>query len=186
MEKIIKMYHQYIKMAQDRIIFLENEITLGKDCEGDDQKDLDQNYKHLASLKIDLAELEGDHTKEIVGHYEAAEILGWQKQQVSVYISRGKFPEPLQKLKSTPIWFKKDIQKFKESRMKMKRLDVTKMNGKMYKLPEGYYAIEGRFGDQVYRNDNGKNVTQQIMGGNNKDDIILLTDRGVEKLKLVD
>ena len=68
----------------------------------------------------------------------------------------------------------------------MKKLEVTKMNGKMYKLPEGYYAIEGRFGDQVYRDDNGKNVTQQIMGGNNKDDIILLTDKGVEKLKLVE
>jgi len=70
--------------------------------------------------------------------------------------------------------------------MKMKKLDVTKMNGKMYKLPQGYYAIEGRFGYQVYRNDNGKNVTQKIMGGNNKDDIIILTDKGVEKLKLVD
>ena len=186
MEKIIKMYNEYIKLAEKRISFLENEIALGKDCEGDDQKDLDQNYKHLASLKIDLAELEGDHTKEIVGHYEAAEILGWQKQQVTVYMQRGKFPEPLQKLKSTPIWLKEDIQKFKESRMKMKRLDVTKMNGKMYKLPEGYYAIEGRFGDQVYRDDNGKNVTQQIMGGNNKDDIIILTDKGIEKLKLVD
>ena len=124
--------------------------------------------------------------KEIVGHYEAAEILGWQKQQVAVYISRGKFPEPLQKLKSTPIWFKEDIEKFKESRMKMKKLEVTKVNGKMYKLPEGYYAIEGRFGDQVYRDDNGKNVSQKLMGGNNKDDIIILTDKGVEKLKLVD
>ena len=186
MEKTIQMYHQYIKMAQDRISFLENEIAMGKDCEGEDQKDLENNHKHLESLKIDLAELKGNHTKEIVGHYEAAEILCWQKQQVSVYISRGKFPEPLQKLASGPIWLKEDIQKFKESRMKMKRLDVTKMNGKMYKLPQGYYAIEGRFGDQVYRDDNGKNVTQQIMGGNNKDDIIILTDKGIEKLKLVD
>jgi len=64
--------------------------------------------------------------KEIVGHYEAAEILGWQKQQVTVYMQRGKFPEPFQKLKSTPIWLKEDIQKFKESRLKMKKLEVTK------------------------------------------------------------
>lgn len=56
--------------------------------------------------------------KEIVGHYEAAEILGWKKQQVTVYMQRGKFPEPLQKLASGPIWFKEDIQKFKESRIK--------------------------------------------------------------------
>ena len=58
--------------------------------------------------------------KELVGHYEAAEILGWKKQQVSVYMQRGKFPEPFQRLKSTPIWLKEDIQKFKESRGKMK------------------------------------------------------------------
>ena len=116
MEKNIQMYNQYIKMAEGRISFLENEITLGKDCEGDDQKELDKNYKHLESLKIDLAELKGNHMKEIVGHYEAAELLGWKKQQVSVYIIRGKFPKPMQKLASGPIWFKKDIQKFKESR----------------------------------------------------------------------
>ena len=122
--------------------------------------------------------------KELVGHYEAAKILGWQKQQVTVYMQRGKFPEPLQKLASGPIWFKEDIEKFKESRMKMKKLEVTKFDGKMYKLPEGYYAIEGRFGDQVYRDDNGKNVSQQIMGGDNKDDVILLADSGVIKLKL--
>ena len=118
MEKIIKMYNEYIKLAEKRISFLENEISSGKDCEGEDQKDLENNCEHLDAFKRDLAELETNHKKEIVGHYEAAEILGWQKQQVSVYISRGKFPEPLQKLKSTPIWLKEDIQKFKESRKK--------------------------------------------------------------------
>jgi len=120
MEKNIQMYNQYIKMAEGRISFLENEIAMGKDCEGEDQKDLENNHKHLASFKRDLAEFERNNTKEIVGHYEAAKILGWQKQQVAVYISRGKFPEPLQKLASGPIWLKEDIQKFKESRGKMK------------------------------------------------------------------
>ena len=120
MEKIIKMYNEYIKLAEKRISFLENEISSGKDCEGEDQKDLDNNHKHLASFKRDLAELETNHKKEIVGHYEVAKILGWQKQQVAVYISRGKFPEPLQKLASGPIWLKEDIEKFKESRGKMK------------------------------------------------------------------
>ena len=116
MEKIIKMYNEYIKLAEKRIVFLENEIATGKDCEGEDQKELENNHKHLESLKIDLAELKGNHMKEIVGHYEAAELLGGKKQQVSVYIIRGKFPKPMQKLASGPIWFKKDIQKFKESR----------------------------------------------------------------------
>ena len=111
-----KMYNEYIKLAEKRISFLENEISSGKDCEGEDQKDLDNNHKHLASFKRDLAEFERNNKKEIVGHYEATKILGWQKQQVSNYIKRGKFPEPLQKLASGPIWFKEDIQKFKDSR----------------------------------------------------------------------
>ena len=118
MEKIIKMYKEYIKLAEKRISFLENEIAMGKDCEDEDQKELENNREHLAIFKRDLAELETNHKKEIVGHYEAAKILGWQKQQVAVYISRGKFPKPMQKLASGPIWLKEDIQKFKESRKK--------------------------------------------------------------------
>ena len=121
MEKIIKMYNGYIELAEKRIVFLENEIATGKDCEGEDQKDLDDTRHHLATFKRDLAELENSQAKEIAGHYEAAEILGWQKQQVTVYINRGKFPEPLQKLASGPIWLKDDIQKFKESRGRVKR-----------------------------------------------------------------
>jgi len=116
LNKMEKMYNEYIKLAEKRISFLENEISSGKDCEGEDQKDLENNREHLASFKRDLAEFERNNKKEIVGHYEATKILGWQKQQVSNYIKRGKFPEPLQKLASGPIWFKEDIQKFKESR----------------------------------------------------------------------
>ncbi|MED4885416.1 hypothetical protein [Bacillus smithii] len=64
---------------------------------------------------------------------------------------------------------------------------VVKINGRLYKLPEGYYAINGRFGDQVY-NSNGVNVTQKIMGdhnqgGHNPEDYIILTDHGIVKLE---
>lgn len=71
----------------------------------------------------------------------------------------------------------------------MEKLNVTKMNGRLYELPEGYYAVEGRFGDQVY-DVNGKNVTQKIQGdhnqgGRNSDDYIVTTDKGIVKLKPV-
>lgn len=51
-----------------------------------------------------------------VGVTEAAEILGWSKQQVSVYIQRERFPEPVQRLASGPIWTEKQIYDFRESR----------------------------------------------------------------------
>lgn len=65
----------------------------------------------------------------------------------------------------------------------MKKLDTTKISGRRYKLPEGYYAIETRFGDQVY-NENGENVTQKIMGAPVKTDrYIILTDKGIAELE---
>jgi len=71
----------------------------------------------------------------------------------------------------------------------MEKLNVIKMNGRHYELPEGYYAVEGRFGYQVY-DDNSKNVTQKIQGdhnqgGHNSDDYIITTDKGIIKLKQV-
>ncbi|WP_110930666.1 hypothetical protein [Paenibacillus bouchesdurhonensis] len=52
----------------------------------------------------------------LVGLSEAAEMLGWQKQQVSEYMKRGKFPDPLQRLASGPIWTYKQIEDYKDSR----------------------------------------------------------------------
>lgn len=89
--------------------------------------------------------------KELVGHYEAAELLGWKKQQVSVYVQRGKFPEPLQRLKSTPIWYKSDIQKFKDERlmkaMEFNNLDQTNSTivisgGKELRTTQDPYVID--------------------------------------------
>lgn len=54
----------------------------------------------------------------LAGLAEAAEILGWDRRQVSVYIQRGKFPEPIQRLASGPIWTVQQILEFKESRRK--------------------------------------------------------------------
>lgn len=51
----------------------------------------------------------------VVGLKEAAEMLGWSKQQVSVYINRDKFPQPSARLASGPLWDIEQIQLFRES-----------------------------------------------------------------------
>ena len=58
----------------------------------------------------------GDILGEIVGLAEAADILEWSKQQVSVYMSRDAFPLPVLRLASTPIWAKQQILDYKDSR----------------------------------------------------------------------
>jgi len=49
----------------------------------------------------------------LVGYAEAAEILGWDKRRVGVYIQRGAFPEPIQRLASGPVWTRKQIEDYK-------------------------------------------------------------------------
>ncbi|MGG3884325.1 helix-turn-helix transcriptional regulator [Brevibacillus panacihumi] len=52
----------------------------------------------------------------LVGLAEAAEMLGWDKRQISTYINRGKFPEPIQRLASGPIWTYKQIEDYRDAR----------------------------------------------------------------------
>lgn len=56
----------------------------------------------------------GGTEKDYIGLAEAAEILGWDKRKVSTYIKRGKFPEPVVRLKSGPIWERRQIEEYKE------------------------------------------------------------------------
>lgn len=54
----------------------------------------------------------------LVGYKEAAEIVGVDHKSLAVYIKRGKnnwdkFPEPITRLASGPVWRKSDIVKFK-------------------------------------------------------------------------
>jgi len=59
----------------------------------------------------------------LVGTHEVADILGWDKAKVSVYMRReddrnwpGKLlPKPIQILASGPVWRKSDIEKFRDS-----------------------------------------------------------------------
>jgi hypothetical protein len=55
----------------------------------------------------------------LVGYKEAAEIMGVDTKALAVYIQRArngweKFPAPVQRLASGPVWRKSDIVKFKE------------------------------------------------------------------------
>ncbi|HAJ4019690.1 TPA: hypothetical protein HLT81_24770 [Escherichia coli] len=61
----------------------------------------------------------------LVGVAEAAEILGWDKRQVSTYVKRyveeGKFPKPIQTLASGSIWTLKQIEDYRDQRESKKR-----------------------------------------------------------------
>ncbi|RUS47853.1 hypothetical protein ELR57_07215 [Cohnella sp. AR92] len=52
----------------------------------------------------------------LAGVAEAAELLGWSKQRIITYLGRGVFPAPIQRLASGPIWFRKQINEYRDSR----------------------------------------------------------------------
>jgi hypothetical protein len=48
----------------------------------------------------------------VAGVAEAAGIMGWDKRRVVTYIDRGRFPEPIQALRSGRIWVRSDVERF--------------------------------------------------------------------------
>jgi excisionase family DNA binding protein len=113
----------------------------------------------------------------IIGVEEAARILGLSPGTVKNMCADGK----LECKKIGKTWVL-DTTKLEEK--KMEKLNYTKMNGKRYKLPDGFYAINKRFGDQVF-NERNENVTQKIMGNSKGDGYIILTDQGIADLELL-
>ncbi len=114
----------------------------------------------------------------IIGVEEAAEILGLSPGTVKNKCAAG----DLAAKKIGKTWV---LDKTKLEAKKMEKLNYTKMDGKRYKLPDGYYAIDGRFGDQIY-DARGKNVTSKVMGNQKADGYIILTDNGVANLELIE
>ncbi len=53
-----------------------------------------------------------DAIKNPISVAEAAEILGWDKRKVATYIKRGKFPDPMLRLKCGPIWERRQIEDY--------------------------------------------------------------------------
>ena len=72
--------------------------------------------EEIERVYLDRLTAAASYFGDIVGVAEAAEILGWQKQQVQTYITRGKFPKPFQRLSSGPLWLKKQIEQYRDSR----------------------------------------------------------------------
>ena len=72
------------------------------------------------SLDRSLAEQETDgpltllveSVPRLAGVAEAAEVMGWDKRRVITYISRGRFPEPLQALASGRVWARSTLEDF--------------------------------------------------------------------------
>ncbi|MDP8956670.1 MAG: hypothetical protein M3N24_06910 [Actinomycetota bacterium] len=67
-------------------------------------------------------------TPRLAGVAEAAEVMGWDKRRVITYISRGRFPEPLQSLASGRVWARSTLEDFarqwKERQAKRRRRDA--------------------------------------------------------------
>jgi hypothetical protein len=66
---------------------------------------------------------------ELVGVTEVAKLLQWRNKQgkpdkakVSEYLKRKKLPEPIQRLASGPIWRKSDMEEYKKSLGKYRRI----------------------------------------------------------------
>ena len=53
-----------------------------------------------------------ESTPRLAGVAEAAEVMGWDKRRVITYISRGRFPEPLQSLASGRVWERSTLEDF--------------------------------------------------------------------------
>jgi|LSQX01.2.fsa_nt_gb hypothetical protein len=60
--------------------------------------------------------------KDLIGFKETAAMLGWDPRMVSVYRSRGVFPEPIAEIAAGPIWTRQQIEAYKESRRKIKEV----------------------------------------------------------------
>lgn len=58
---------------------------------------------------------------QLVGYAEAAEILGWDKKKIGIYLKRDVFPEPLQRLACGPIWERKQIEDYRDARSVLKK-----------------------------------------------------------------
>jgi hypothetical protein len=62
---------------------------------------------------------------KILGVYEVAEFLNWDKRKVAVYMKRKNFPKPVKILKATPLW---TIDQIKDYLDKIKEKNNINLN----------------------------------------------------------
>lgn len=71
-------------------------------------------YKTNEEVNQAYYELLSDAFGGFVGLSDAAEIMGWQKQQVTEYRRRGKFPRAIAQISSGPIWGRRQIEDYRD------------------------------------------------------------------------
>ena len=85
-------------------------------------------FYRAGELAISYPELKSFYRQQpVVGHKEAAAVLGWDPRRVTTYRQRGSFPEPIQQLAAGPIWLKSQIEEFMARKPKVIR---TKISGR--------------------------------------------------------
>jgi hypothetical protein len=62
-----------------------------------------------------------DRPGDLVGAAEAAAILGVERTRVARYRRSGVMPDPLSELRATPVWFRRDVERFRDKREQRQR-----------------------------------------------------------------
>ncbi len=68
---------------------------------------------HIFSTRAEAMRV-AQFAADLVGVAEVADILGWDRRRVSVYIRRGKFPEPVARVAAGPLWTRQQIEEYKK------------------------------------------------------------------------
>lgn len=97
-----------------------------------------------------------------MGLSDAAEILGWDRRRVQTYISRGAFPEPIQRISNGPIWTREQIENYRVEREITVKLKYLKDNERdlAFSISDVYLIGLGKLAGikQVSRYDGGTDI----------------------------
>jgi hypothetical protein len=64
-------------------------------------------------------------TLDVVGTEEASEILGVEPGRISRWLKSGKLPPPYSKPSMSPVWFRVDIEKFRDNGLSTEGVTFT-------------------------------------------------------------
>lgn len=60
---------------------------------------------------------------DLVGAFEASEILGVERTRIARYVRTGVMPEPVAHLRATKVWLRSDVEELAERRASKMRHD---------------------------------------------------------------
>jgi hypothetical protein len=70
------------------------------------------NDDHNKEIDITLNNKDTYDLENLLGHAEVCEMLNWESRKLTRYIKLNMFPEPIIRLKSTPIWSTNQIEAY--------------------------------------------------------------------------